>query len=585
MPLPDPVYRRLIERELPVDREGGDQAGQGLPCLVLVYHSPSFFRVGRHLREAFQGVLTTATSYFGFGEAHLLLLRSGHKPTYLVAGKPSERGREVCLACLQGRAVTECNPAAATNLPMILRAGDPVGVIEVGIFLPETEPARVLLHKVVPLARHLADLIQDSLFRRQKESHLRRLAVWLETVSAISSTLDLKQVLHLVTQLAADLLRGRCSILLLDEETQTLIPEVAVGAYDPVLKRKFKGLRGRAPFPAIIRALRTQRPVVVTPENMDELIPRDVAWAFELQWTVIAPIMIRDRGVGVMQVDRPPCPSAVGAPFSREEIEIIAAMAKEAGVALENAQLVEALARKEQTLHHLVNKIITAQEDERKRVAGEIHDGAIQALLGIWYRLQRLTSQLDSRLVPGLAAELEYLRDELGRQIQDIRRIVYNLRPFILDNYGLVPAIQAYIENLQTGSGPAIELVTKGAERRLPVNVEITLYRVLQEALANAIKHAQARRIRVELNLEDKAVTLEVADDGLGFVTSARARNQDYQHLGLVSIEERVHLVGGTCEIRSRPGRGTTVRVSIPLSEGHEEVGARLGGGGSLGWR
>ncbi|MBC7337704.1 MAG: GAF domain-containing protein, partial [Clostridia bacterium] len=184
------------------------------------------------------------------------------------------------------------------------------------------------MNKASPLARHIADLIQDSLLRSQKQPNLRRLAVWLETVSAISSTLDIKQVLHLVTQLAADLLRGRCSIVLLEEETGILIPEVAVGAYDPVLKKKFKALRGQPPFPAISRAIKTQRPVVVTPENMDEMVPPDLAQTFELHWSVFAPILIRGRAVGIMQVDRPPHPSALpGTPFSQEEIEIIAAMA------------------------------------------------------------------------------------------------------------------------------------------------------------------------------------------------------------------------------------------------------------------
>lgn len=548
------------------------QRGEVVPSLVLVYRSSTFFRFGKHLQEALQAVLSTATAYFGFQQAYLVVLRGNRKPIYLEAGQPNEQGRELYLAYLEGQQLAGLYPAASTTLPMILRAGDPVGIIEVGVFHTDPDQAKSLLNKAVPLARHIADLIQDSLFRGQKEPNLRRLAVWLETVSAISSTLDIKQVLHLVTQLAADLLRGRCSILLFDEETQCLLPEVAVGAYDPVLKKKFKALKGRPPFPAMNRAIKTQRPVLVTPENMDEMVPPDVARDFELQWSVFAPILIRGRAVGIMQVDRPPHPSAVPAtPFSQEEIEIIAAMAKETGIALENAQLVEALAHKEQLLHHLVNKIITAQEDERKRVASDIHDGVIQALLGIWYRLQRLTSHLAGYQPAELAQELARLRDDLGQQIHDIRRIVYNLRPFVLDNYGLVPAMHAYIESLRGEHAPTIEMVTEGNERRLPVNVEITLYRVLQEALANAIKHARASRVRVRLVMEENSVTLEVTDDGLGF-TPPNARPQANKHLGLASIEERVLLVGGTCQINSRPGQGTRVLVTIPLTEAEEKA-------------
>lgn len=553
------------------------RTGEPLPTLLLVYRSSSFFRFGKHLRAALEGVLSTATAYFGFRQAHLVLLRGNRKPIYLQAGQSGDRSGEPCLAYFERKReaplLAGLYPAASTNLPMILRAGDPVGVIELGVFHQDPDQARALLNKAIPLARHIADLIQDSLLRSQKQPNLRRLAVWLETVSAISSTLDIKQVLHLVTQLAADLLRGRCSIVLLEEETGILIPEVAVGAYDPVLKKKFKALRGQPPFPAISRAIKTQRPVVVTPENMDEMVPPDLAQTFELHWSVFAPILIRGRAVGIMQVDRPPHPSALpGTPFSQEEIEIIAAMAKETGIALENAQLVQALEQKEQLLHHLVNKIITAQEDERKRVAGDIHDGVIQALLGIWYRLQRLTSQLESIRPQDLAQELARLRDDIGRQIQDIRRIIYNLRPLVLDNYGLVPAMQAYIESLRGEQGPAIEMVTEGTERRLPLNVEITLYRILQEALANAIKHARANRVKVRLVMGENSVTLEVTDDGLGFTPPPNSRAQANKHLGLASIEERVLLLGGTCQIHSRPGHGTAVLVNIPLSGSEQKA-------------
>lgn len=544
---------------------------KSLSSLVLVYHCSTFFRFGKHLQAALQAVLSTANAYFGFHHALLLLLRANHKPIYLEAGNPD------CAEHVQWVAYFEKNktatlaglyPAANTNLPMIVRAGDPVGVIEIGVFHHDTNQAKSMLHKAVPLARHIADLVQESLIQGQKKPDLRRLSVWLETVSAISSTLDIKQVLHLVSQLAADLLRGRCSILLLDEETGLLVPEVAVGAYDPVLKKNFKALKGREPFPGIARAIRTQQPVVITPDNMGEMVPSDVVNAFDLSWSVIAPITTRGKAVGIMQVDRPPHTSTMpGNPFSPEEIKIIAAMARETGIALENAQLVEALAEKEMVLHNLMNKIITAQEDERKRVASDIHDGVIQALLGIWYRLQRLTSQLGpDEHPPDLKQELIRLQDDIGQQLRDIRRIVHNLRPIALDNYGLVPAMHAYIESLQAEHGPAVKLIVTGTERRLPLNVETTLYRVMQEALANVVQHAHARHVKVQLVIEESNVALEVSDDGQGFTPPSGSAKQVGKRLGLAGIEERALLLGGTCQIISHPGRGTRVLVSIPLT-------------------
>jgi signal transduction histidine kinase len=259
-----------------------------------------------------------------------------------------------------------------------------------------------------------------------------------------------------------------------------------------------------------------------------------------------------------MQVDRP----AHDKQFDQEEVAIFSAIAKETSIAMENSRLVDTLAKKEKLLQQLFEKLICAQEDERKRVASEIHDGAIQALLGIWYRIQLLA--ISGGGDDTSKGELLKIQDLLGQQIQEIRRIVYNLRPVMLDTYGLGPALRALIRTLQEESQIDFELVMESPKQSLPANFELMLYRIVQELLANVIKHSQATRVQVILDNGEENTVLVVKDNGTGFNLTPPRRDNPYGNLGLANIHERIILLGGTCKIESQLGWGTTVTIQVP---------------------
>ncbi|MCG9966522.1 GAF domain-containing sensor histidine kinase [Pelotomaculum terephthalicicum JT] len=449
-------------------------------------------------------------------------------------------------------------PSSFTTIPVILRACDPASKMEIGVFSASPATAQNYLNKATSLGIHIINIIQDSVFGRQKDRNLRKLSILLETVGTISSSLNLNQILHIVSQITADLFHARCAIFLFNETDQTIIPAVGVGSFDKKLKKKFRAQKGLAPYPAFIKAMRDQQPVMLTPDNIEKGFPPEIIKNFSYARVLLIPLISKNNMLGIMQVDRP----AQDKQFDHEEVAIFSAIAKETSIAMENTRLVDTLAKKEKLLQQLLEKLICAQEDERKRVASEIHDGAIQALLGIWYRVQLLaisTSADDNN-----KNELFKIQDLLGQQIQEIRRIVYNLRPVMLDTYGLGPALRALIRTLQEESQIDFELVMKNQKQSLPANFELTLYRIVQELLANVIKHSQATRVHVTLANDENNTVLVVKDNGIGFNLTPPSRDDLYGHLGLANIQERLTLLGGTFKIDSQLGWGTTVTVYVP---------------------
>ncbi|MEW6425756.1 MAG: GAF domain-containing sensor histidine kinase, partial [Bacillota bacterium] len=472
-------------------------------------------------------------------------------------------GRADVMALLQ--------PSFFTTIPVVLRAFDPLSIMEIAVFKMSPDNPINPVNKAIPLGRHIADILQESVYRGQKHGALRKLSLWMETVCTINSVLNLKQVLHVVAQLAADIFNARCAIFLFDEQKGAIIPEVAVGSYDPELRKKFKAQKGLPPFPAFVKIIKEKEPLILTPDNIKSGLPEEIINDFSYSWVVMFPLVTKEGVLGVMQLDRPL--EAKG--FHQEEVTILSALAKEASIAIENARLVENLEQKEKLLQQILAKSIAVQEEERKRVASEIHDGVIQAILGIWYRLQKLTNE--NVPVEEVRRELVKIRDLLGQQIKDIRKIIYNLRPVILDAYGLGPAIRTLLRNLQEESAIKFELAMEGPSQRLPARFEVNIYRILQELLANVIKHSQATKAQVILINGKEKTVLVVKDNGVGFNYAPPARDKSYGNLGLASVQERVHLLGGTCQIESRLGWGTTITVTIPtpnplMGVAHDEL-------------
>lgn len=199
-------------------------------------------------------------------------------------------------------------------------------------------------------------------------------------------------------------------------------------------------------------------------------------------------------------------------------------------------------------------RVLTAQEEERRHIAQELHDGPLQALVYLCRRIDEV-ERGGGENVTGELAGLRHLAESL---IGELRGIPRGLRPSVLDDLGLVAATRRLLEDLEKRTGIDTTLGITGAERRLPISVELALFRVAEEAISNAELHAEPLRVAVGMSFEPGGVRLLVSDDGHGF-DAVRNGTGPRSSLGLVGMSERLHMVGGRVDIDSSPAGGTTV--------------------------
>lgn len=225
-----------------------------------------------------------------------------------------------------------------------------------------------------------------------------------------------------------------------------------------------------------------------------------------------------------------------------------------------------------QQRQQLAAGIIKAQEEERRRVAREIHDGPAQSLANLVFRLEVCEKLLAAERLPELRGELAELKGLIKGSLQEVRKIIFDLRPMALDDLGLVPALRRYLEGLEEREGLVVNLAVFGQEVRLASAVEVGLFRIIQEALHNVSKHARAASARVILTYGQEQLLLSVRDDGRGFdLREVERGGRAGGHFGLISMRERAELLGGRFEVKSAPGQGTRITVAVPITEGEEE--------------
>lgn len=268
------------------------------------------------------------------------------------------------------------------------------------------------------------------------------------------------------------------------------------------------------------------------------------------------PMLIRgQRVVGVLNVH-----SRQPRRYDERELALLTQVAHLMARTVENARLYERLAERERTLEQFASRTVEAQELERRRLAGEIHDGISQRLISLWYHLQAAETASFGDAV--LVRELEVAKDLASAALDETRRAIAGLRPSVLDDLGLGPSLESLAK---TVTGPEVELDV--APCRLPAHVEVALYRIAQEALQNVVKHARAERVSLQLSTAAGAVRLVVEDDGRGFRPEELGRERPSPSYGLVGMQERAELVGARLSVTSTPGSGTRVQVEVPLGD------------------
>jgi signal transduction histidine kinase len=259
------------------------------------------------------------------------------------------------------------------------------------------------------------------------------------------------------------------------------------------------------------------------------------------------PLLARGQPIGVlMALDR----RQFDPRFSDAELRLAETFADRAAVAVDLSKRVA---------RDTVKRIVETQEAEQRRLARELHDETAQALTSILLGLKRIEDIAESAAVRGAVTEL---RESVVSALQDVRRLAVELRPRALDDFGLVPALERLTSGMAEDTGLAVDLEARLREERLPEEIETTLYRVIQQALNNVVKHASAAHVSVVLAQRNGVVTAIIEDDGRGFTPGEETE----RGVGLLGMRERVALVEGRLTVESSKGAGTTLVIEVPMS-------------------
>lgn len=286
------------------------------------------------------------------------------------------------------------------------------------------------------------------------------------------------------------------------------------------------------------------------------------------------PLVAKSRVVGSLIV-------GASAPLSEADRGILHAVGRQLGVVIENVELWNRLKRREEMVSQLLQKIITAQEEERKRIARELHDETNQSLAALAVGL-KTASALVTRDAEKAETMMEALKESTVAIMRELHNIIYDLRPTLLDDLGLIPALRWCAENRLGAQGVEVAVNATGSPVRLPAEIETALFRIGQEALSNAAKYSGASCVELSLEIKAGLVRLRGEDDGRGFDRDQVLNDKSGKgSLGLLGMIERATLLGGKADVASSPGRGTVIFVEIPIAreggESNEEDSGSVG--------
>lgn len=390
------------------------------------------------------------------------------------------------------------------------------------------------------------------------EAHQKLLA--LNTIAtAVSQSLDLDTVLTTALEKTLEIMKVNTGcILLWDEARQSLCYKVYHGLSEEYVQAQFcslgEGIAGKV--------ARTGKAIVIgdiSPDAQD--MNYSLSFAEGLRAVASVPLISKEHVLGVLSIA-----SRESREFSSQETQLLESIAVQIAIAMENAKLHQEVQRKDEIRGELLREIFSIQEEERRRIARELHDETSQALASLVANLETASGLLavsadkvDRRLKEAQALSIGIL--------DEIHKIIYELRPTLLDDLGLVSAIRWLIDNNLRAQGVLVEFKTVGRKKRFSSQLETTLFRVIQEAVTNITRHASAKNVSLSLHFREETVQVKIKDDGQGFdVDEAINSKERPRGLGLLGMKERVELMNGKLSIYSALDTGTEVNIEIPTN-------------------
>lgn len=398
------------------------------------------------------------------------------------------------------------------------------------------------LELVQLLAAQAAVAIENARLYENSTRWLRQLESLNEVGNALASELELDPLLSLVARRLQELVDAKLVLIALPEGGV-----LRVAAAEGESAYGVAGIELALGGSKAGRVLERGRSERIDSLLDDPEVDQQATRRMGVHSGLYVPLLVRGQPIGIVIAhDKQGAAPA----FSEDDLRLAESLGSRAAIAVD---LSERFSRDS------VRRVVEAQELERARLARELHDETGQALTSILLGLKPLEETAES---PEARAALDSVRELVISTLQDVRRLAVELRPSALDDFGLVPAVERLTDTFREQSGLQVDLETQLGDERLPSEAETTLYRVIQEALTNIIKHSAASRVSILLQRKNGAVVAVVEDDGNGFDPSDTRPDS----LGLAGMSERVSLAGGRLQVETSPGSGTTVVAEMPSS-------------------
>lgn len=396
----------------------------------------------------------------------------------------------------------------------------------------------------------------------QRTKELSALLSVSQILASLQGLPDITVALGSALDRILEIARGNAGgILLLDKERELLCYKAYHGVSpepsQEVCYRLGEGVAGKVAL--------SGEPMVIDDISTDPRAEGFEPLADGIKAFVSVPLRSKDRVLGVINI----ASHEVGK-FSARDVQLLEGIAAQIATAVENAELHQEVQHKEAVRGELLREILSIQEEERKRIARELHDETSQSLASLNANLEAAVGMLpkDIAKVKTTLRKAQALSINI---LDEIHRLIYELRPSLLDDMGLVAATRWLVDNLLITADIQVTFKTIGRERRLSPQLDTTLFRVIQEAVSNIIRHAQAKNAQIRLHFKRRTIEVHVSDDGKGFdVEEAITSKERPRGLGLLGMKERVELVNGTITIKSKPGSGSEIAIKIPLN--HETL-------------
>jgi len=400
----------------------------------------------------------------------------------------------------------------------------------------------------------------------QETQRLRREVASLQTIiSSLAQGEALEMVLNAIIEQATRLTNAEDALVLLLTEKREWF-RVCARRGPGSMRLKAERITVEHSLNGLVIA--TGEPLVSHDVPSDPRADQERVSLLGVQSVVIVPMTICGQVIGTIAVH-----NKRGGPFDESDVETLRSFADQAALAIENARLMNELAKaqreirkRHEELQHLLGRTLEMQEEERRRIAVDIHDQVLQLIIGAGYEIQAARSCCLSD--PQRAREgLVLAENLLSQATAEMRQAIYGLWPATLDEVGLVPALRELLDHLRKMAGVECELKVSGEPRCLMPAAQIAAYRIVQEGLQNIERHAEAGSVHLAVRFGLRNVRIVIEDDGRGF-NPERVAITSRGHLGLLGMQERARRVGGGLEIASRPGHGCKITLELPIDEG-----------------